>query len=325
MQEQVAKPDLEVARIAAGQHGVISIWQLHGAGLGRSAVTTRVSTGRLHRLQRGVYAVGHSQPPQEGLWLAAVLACGGLGKSGSVGAETAGDCAVTPAHPDPTTPVLGYWNAALSYRSAACLWGLLPSRSGPVDVSVPGSGGKGRREGIRLHRSISLLPASVTLCRGFPVTTPGRTISDLRRVVGKNGRRGLVSPRELRRAIRQANFLGLRIDEEARRERSRSDLELDFQALCRRFDLPQPEVNVRVGRHLVDFCWRRRKLVVETDGYAAHRGRTAFEDDRGRDLDLRARGFEVIRLAEKQLNDEPRRVAGVVGAALRLRVGADAA
>jgi very-short-patch-repair endonuclease len=272
-----------------------------------------------YRMQRGVYAVGHGRPPQEGIWLAAVLACGALGKNVSVPSEPVGDCSPAPAHPDLTISVLGYWNAALSYRSAACLWGLIPPHRGPVDISIPGLGGKGKRRGIRLHRSLTLLPATVTLRSGIPVTTPSRTISDLRRAVGKAGRSGLVSPRELRRAIRQANFLGLPIDEEARRERTRSDLEMDFQELCRRFGLSPPEINVRVGPHLVDFYWRQRGLVVETDGYSAHRGRAAFEDDRGRDLDLRARGLEVIHIAEKQLNEEPRRVAEVVGAALRVR------
>ena len=86
--------------------------------------------------------------------------------------------------------------------------------------------------------------------------------------------------------------------------------------------MPRPEVNVRVGPHVVDFLWRERKLVVETDGYRYHRGRTAFEDDRARDLELRTRGFEVFRLGEKQLDEEPKRVAEVVLAALR--VGIDA-
>lgn len=106
-----------------------------------------------------------------------------------------------------------------------------------------------------------------------------------------------------------------------RRDRTRSDLERDFLRLCRRHRLPLPEVNVRIGVHLVDFLWRDRMLVVETDGYRYHRGRAAFEDDRGRDLELRARGFEVIRVAEKQVRDEEQRVAAVLGAALR--VGAD--
>jgi len=232
--------------------------------------------------------------------MAAVLACGSAGTSqgGSV---------------------LAHWGAALSHRSAAALWGLLPSRGGPVDISVFGDGGRGRRVGIRMHRSRLLLPAAVTSRNGIPVTKPARTIADLRRV--SVGRAPLISPRELRRAIRQANFLGLPVDDEAKSERTRSDLELDFLAFCRRFDLPPPEVNVRVGPHLVDFYWRRARLVVETDGWAAHRGRAAFEDDRGRDLDLRARGQQVIHIAEKQLIEEPQLVAEVVGAGLR--VGAD--
>lgn len=101
-----------------------------------------------------------------------------------------------------------------------------------------------------------------------------------------------------------------------RRDRTRSDLERDFLRLCRRHRLPAPEVNVRIGPHLVDFLWRARWLVVETDFYGFHRGRVAFQDDRGRDLDLRRLGFAVIRLSEKQVDEEPERVAEVLHAAL---------
>jgi len=105
------------------------------------------------------------------------------------------------------------------------------------------------------------------------------------------GKPGLISSRDLRRAIRQAEVLGLPLGDEIQSDGTRSDLEGDFLRLCRRRGLPAPKVNVPVGPH------------------------------RGRDLDLRALGFQVIRLSEKQVNDEPRRVAGVVSAALR--VGAD--
>jgi very-short-patch-repair endonuclease len=161
----------------------------------------------------------------------------------------------------------------------------------------------------------------VTLRHGIPVTTPARTIADLRRVASRRGGSGLISSWELRRAIRQAEVLGLPLGDDVDSDGTRSDLERDFLRLCRRHRLLAPEVNVRVGPHLVDFFWRDRKVVVETDSFIYHGGRTAFQDDRGRDLDLRARGFQVIRLAEKQLNEEPRRVAEVVSAALR--VGAD--
>lgn len=121
--------------------------------------------------------------------------------------------------------------------------------------------------------------------------------------------------------IRKADVLELPIEDGKTSDRTRSDLERDFLRLCRRHRLPVPGVNVRVGSYLVDFLWRDWKLVVETDGYEYHRGRQAFQDDRGRDLDLRARGYQVIRLSEKQVNEEPQRVAEVIAAGLR--VGAD--
>lgn len=214
--------------------------------------------------------------------------------------------------------ILDFWGAALSHRSAAELWELLPARDGVVDVSVPNRGGRRTRKGIRLHRSLTLLPVAVTLRRGIPVTTPLRTIADLRRVVSKSGRPGLLSSRELRHAIRQASVIGLPLGDDERRDRTRSDLERDFLRLCDRHDVPAPEVNVRVGPHLVDFLWRDRRLVLETDGYRYHGGRAAFEDDRARDLDLRARGYEVIRLAERQLEEDEKQVAEVVVAALRV-------
>lgn len=293
--------DLRVSEIAARQHGVISARQLRSAGLSPSGVSRRVAAGRLHRIHQGVYAVGHSAVSTHGSWVAAVLASG-------AGGVSAGS-------------VLTYWGAVLSHRSAASLWGLLPSVDGPIDVAVSSAGGRARRRGIRLHRTLTLQSAVVTLREGIPVTTPARTIVDLRQSVSRGSSQGFISPKELRRAIRQANVLGLPIGPEGSRVRTRSDLERDFLRLCRRHRLPAPEVNVRVGRHRVDFLWRDKHLVVETDGYQYHRGRAAFEDDRERDLELRARGYEVVRLSEKQVEDDPRRVAEVLGAALR--VGAD--
>jgi hypothetical protein len=50
--------------------------QLLLAGLSEAGVQRRVRAGRLHRIHRGVYAVGHSGLSNEGRWIAAVLACG---------------------------------------------------------------------------------------------------------------------------------------------------------------------------------------------------------------------------------------------------------
>lgn len=251
--------------------------------------------------------------------MAAVLACGGPSGAGSDrrNEREKVDGTATQVNASSTKTILGYWGAALSYRSAASLWGLLPAADGAVDVSVAGTGGKRRRKGIRLHRCSSLLPADVTLHRGIPVTSPARTISDLRRAISAREGRRLISPKELRRAIRQADVLGLPIGSGDDRDRTRSDLERDFLGLCRHHRLPAPEVNVRIDSHLVDFLWRDRKLVVESDGYIYHRGRAAFEDDRARDLALRGLGYEVVRLADRQITDEPAQIAEI----LRARLG----
>ena len=297
MDGKIDTPDLIVAKVAARQHGVVSVDQLRRSGVSEDAIRARVILGRLHRVHRGVYAVGHAALSSEGRWLAAVLALGG-GPSQRGGS------------------VLDHWGAVVSHRSAACLWGLLSPAVGPVDVSVAGTTGRARRSGIRVHRSRSLGQSDVRLCRGIPVTSPPRTVTDLRKAIAA-GAEGAVSARELRRATRQANVLGLPLGEDDGRDRTRSDLERDFLRLCRRHDLPMPEVNVRIGPHLVDFLWRDRRFVVETDSYRYHGGRAAFQDDRGRDLDLKHRGYEVLRLSERQVDEEPDRVVETVAEILR--------
>jgi very-short-patch-repair endonuclease len=254
---------------------VITVGQLRQAGLGDNAIRGRVRGGRLHRIHRGVYAVGHPGFSQEGRWMAAVLAVGE--------------------------------GACLSHRSAAELWKLLDRRDGVVDVSVPSTSGRRRRPGIRLHRRASLSASALTRETRIPVTRPAQTIADLRRSV---------SPAQLRRAIRQAEVLGLRTGLEERGEPTRSELEHRFLQLCRRHRFPRPEVNVTVGPHEVDFLWRRHRLIVETDGYRYHRGARAFEDDHARDLILRAHGFDILHLTYHQVTSQPQNAASAVAEAL---------
>jgi very-short-patch-repair endonuclease len=211
--------------------------------------------------------------------------------------------------------------AVLSHGSAAALWGLLRPISGPVDVSVPTSAGRPRRQGVRVHRCASLASPAlglgdgdprgrdgslVTERNGIPVTSVSRTISDLR---------GTFSPRLVRRAIRQAETAGMRVDG-IESDRTRSDLERDFLRLCRRYGLPLPRVNVTVGRWTVDFLWPAERLAVEADSWAYHRGSAAFEDDHARDLDLRRRGYDIRRFSERQIRSEPGRVAADLAEAL---------
>jgi very-short-patch-repair endonuclease len=269
MRQESATPDMVIAQTAARQHGVVSFEQLLAAGVSASGISRRVSKGRLHRVFRGVYAVGHTRLSSEGRWMAAALACGKA--------------------------------ASLSQRSAAELWALLPPRNGPIDITIPGTDGRRKRRGIRLHRSRLLTPAVTTLRDGIAVTTPARTLADLRRVA---------TPDDFGRAIRQAEVLGLPIgDQIVANDLTRSELERRFLWLCRRHRLPTPEVNVRVGPFIVDFLWRDKRLIAETDGYRFHRGRSAFEGDRARDVELKLRGYEVVRFTYRQVVEQALPVA----------------
>lgn len=271
MRQELATADAVIAEIARRQHGVVTVAQLSGAGVSPSGLRRRVVAGRLHPVYRGVYAVGHRGLSNEGRWLAAVVACGE--------------------------------GAVLSHRSAAELWRVLPVSAGPVHVTVPGTGGRARRRGLLLHRAPSLIPTEGTHRNGVAVTTPARTLSDLRRT-----ERAAV----YRRAARQAAFLGLELGDEGEASHERSELERRMLWVCRRYHLPLPEVNVPIGPFTVDFLWRDQRLVVETDGWEGHRGRQAFEDDRARDAYLRLHGYEVLRFTWRQLWKDPKSVVAVL-------------
>ena len=81
-------PDAVLAKAAERQHGLVTLAQLLDAGLSQSGVTRRVHSGRLHRIHRGVYAVGHAALSQEGRWMAAVLGAGPGAALGHLAAAT---------------------------------------------------------------------------------------------------------------------------------------------------------------------------------------------------------------------------------------------
>ncbi len=188
-------------------------------------------------------------------------------------------------------------SAVLSHRSAAALWELLGPMEGPVEVLVRTQHGRKARRGIRVHRRAALWSDAVTVRNLIPVTTPWRTIEDLR---------GVVSPSLRRRALRQAEIQRFALGPRSRGDRTQSDLERRFLDLCRRHRIPAPLVNVKIGR------W-----TVEADSWRFHGGSVAFEDDHARDLDLRRRGYAVHRFSERQIREEETVVASDVAAALK--------
>ena len=281
-----APSDRRIAAIAGRQQGVITATQLADIGIDRKGVWRRVRAGRLHRLHRGVFAVGHERISSRGRWLAAVLACGP--------------------------------QAVLSHRSAAALWGIRPSSSRLTEVTVPSIGGRPDRPGILLHATRHLPPEDTTRQDGIPLTCPARTINDLRRVLPPDHLQAAIRRAEVLRLDigRQPGYVP---------DHTRSELERRFLALCRRHGLPPPEVNACVGTFYVDFLWPEQLLIVETDGYEHHGTRSAFESDRERDARLHLLGYTVLRFTHRQLTAEPDRAAATVATLLAARPAAGAA
>lgn len=268
-------PDRRLARLARRQHGVVSVGQVHRLGLTEPAIRRRVRSGRLHRLHRGVYAVGHLALTPRARMLAAVLAAGP--------------------------------GAVLSHRGAATLWGLEPTLKAPIDVTVASRSGRAARQGIRVHRPVSLEASAHTIRDGIPVTAVGRTLDDLARVL---------PPDRHARLVNRARDLGL-VRGDPFGDVTRSHLERRFLALCTRHGIRRPVVNGRVGRYEVDFHWRDQRVVVETDGRATHDRDGTFETDRIRDSELVTAGWRVVRFTYARVFDDGPAVGAILRALLR--------
>jgi hypothetical protein len=122
--------------------------------------------------------------------------------------------------------------ALLSHRSAASLWGITPPWHGAPEVTAPT---RRRHPGIHTHRSRTLTPADATVHYGIPVTTPHRTLQDLR---------GVLPTHSLTRAVNEARLK--RLVEHATTP-TRSVLEDEFLCFIDRNGLPRPEVNQRIA------------------------------------------------------------------------------
>jgi len=279
--------DLKIATLAGRQHGVVTRAQLLRLDMSDSAIDRSARSGRLHRLHRGVYAVGHTVLTREGRWMAATLATRGV----------------------------------VSHATAAAAWDLRPTAAGAIHVTVPGTAGRLRHKGIRLHRSTTLEPRDTTTHRGIPITTPLRTILDLATTL--SGRpleylldlaeqRGLVDFADLARRPMPRSLRAVLSLYTAGSTVTRSEMENRFLKLCDDHQIPRPESNAHVEGEEVDFVWRDERLVVEVDGYRYHRSPSRFETDRERDVMLALAGWQVLRFTWTQLTERPAWVARAV-------------
>ena len=299
--------DARLAKLASHQEGVVALWQVCAAGLSARAAQNRAEAHRLHRLFPGVYAVGHRKISPDGWRIAAVLACGE--------------------------------GAVLSRFSAAKTWGILNEDGRRFDVVAPGrSGGRiADQKLIDLRRTRRLSEEDVTVLRGIPITTVGRTLVDLS---------GYAGPRLVQRAVHEAEVMGLlnvetvlaTIERHPGRRGTRTlqaalgvsapdptngRFATRFFSLCSAYGLPAPKLGVHVdgGDRLyeVDALFEAERVIVELDGRQVHGTARNFQTDRRRDSVLAARDYQTLRYTWHRLCAEPAAIAGELRRILALR------
>jgi very-short-patch-repair endonuclease len=118
-------------------------------------------------------------------------------------------------------------------------------------------------------------------------TTPGQVESALTRLPSSRG------ARTLRRILHGDVRVTL------------SGLESAFLARLREARLPLPETNRPASGRRVDCRWPARRLTVELDGYRYHHSRHAWEADRHREREARARGDEFRRYTYGDIVEDP--------------------
>ena len=294
--------EARVADVAARQHGVVSRAQLESLGVEGTGIARRVAAGRLQRVHRAVYAVGHRPRTSETRWMAAVLACGR--------------------------------GAVLSHLDAAALWRIYRGEGARVHVTSLTRSGDSVKA-VRIHRARRLHPDDVTVHRGIPVTTVARTLVDLTDVLG--GDRVLRAVREaeylrlldhddLTAAVERAHgrrrlrTLKAAIARHRPGQIVRYELEHRFLELLDGLGLPEPETNIKVETmrrsYTVDCLWRDERVAVELDGRAAHERASAFEEDRRRDAALTSIGLRTMRFTWDRVNNDRTEVGCELAAVL---------
>ena len=288
-----------LAELATRQHGVVSTRQLDALGYSRKVAAHAARTGRLHRLHRGVYAVGHRRLTWEGHCLAAVLA---------------------------------HAPALASHTSAGWLWGL--GRSRPASFHLTAPTGRRWQRGVRVHTA-RLQPEDTGERDSIPVTSLPRTLLDLaaerappqvENLLDRAEERKLLDLRALEPLLARTRghpghrrlTAALRIYRPEVRT-TRSGLERGFLALVEAARLPLPATNFIVGPYEIDCYWADERFGVELDVFATHGSPLAFERDRERADDLLAIGVEITRVTDVRLEREPDAVMARVAAHLKRR------
>lgn len=288
-----------MAELAKRQHGVVSTSQLAQLGYSRFVAADAAKAERLHRLHRGVYAVGYKPLTWHGYCLATVLAC-------------------APAY--------------ASHAAAGWIWGLL--RYAPERIDVTALTRRHSKQAMRLHYA-PLGSRDCVMREGIPVTSHARTLLDLAATLPRRRLDRVLERSEelqrfdlaaidelLARVTHHPGITALRDSIILYRPKpafTRSGVEERFLALVEAAGLPTPSMNRNVAGLELDAYWEKERFAVELDVFETHGTRAAFARDRLRQEDLLLAGIEVDRITGDRLESEPRQVLERLGRLLAQR------
>ena len=294
--------DTRIAELAAMQHGVVTVRQLHSIGLDGSAIARRVRGGMMTRVLPGTYVLGRDVTRPSATWLMAGV--------------------LSSPHP-----------SALARTSAARALGLWDRDDATVHV-VSRRRVRRMATGFQFHVCHDLSDDDIADVSGIPTTGVSRTIIDLGHVLTSHQiasvlheaafRRVLDLDDIHRRVVRKRHAPGIGTvahgialhDSGSAGTRSRTEDQL--LAALMRARCPVPLVNVRNATSIrgveCDFVWPDARLVVEVDG-AGHARPGARASDRRRDEVLERAGWRVLRFEAAQVwRATPSAVASIVRA-----------
>lgn len=272
----------KVRLLAERQAGRVAWWQFKAAGADDKAIVRGVERGYLCPALPRVYAVGHGAPSVEaGLWEAVLYAGPG---------------------------------AMLSHATALWWHGLIEHQPWPIQVSTP------RRcrslRGITVHGRRT---CERTLHKGLPTTSIEQALLDFAAVAPVDRLRFALANADYHKVLDitalqviagngrpgSTNLRNALTRHEPKLAHTRSPLERLFLPLCERAGIPLPdEVNVYVEGVLVDAVWWEPRLVVELDGRDNHSSWAQIQNDRSKELRLRAARFTVNRYGTLQLEEQ---------------------
>lgn len=294
----------ECNRLAARQHGVISLDQARSMGLSKDAVYYRVRRGRWERVLPRVFRLGGA-PESWRQWLMAALMWSGP-------------------------------RAAVTHRAAAELLGFDDFSRGLVEITLPV---KLHSPCPRVIVHFGYFQRrDIAVVQGIRVTTPARTILDLAAVLPEEElaaaldeslRKGWTSLARLRWELEQDGrgarngsgiLRGLLGERSATEAPPDSRLEDRLWRLICTVGLPKPHRQWRVrtagSTYYADMAYPDEMLALEADGYAYHSGKESFERDRRRASALASAGWRIIHVTNASLKHHPERIVENLARAL---------